>query len=172
MDIKALLGDQYRADMTVQELTAALESVELPGEKSLKKANNDLSREAAQAKRDSKAKDAEIEDLQRQMTALQRENSINRHAASFAGMGYEREAALASATALADGDFAALMEQQSRFLQGYQAKVKAELMQQTPGPAVGAGSPKTDYQRQIQAAQSAGDFAAAAYYTRLAGQQA
>lgn len=172
MDIRELLGERYRENMTAEELTAALEAVDLPGDRTLKKANDDLSREAAKAKRDSKAKDVAIEELQQQVAALQRENSISKHAASFTEMGYDREAAMASATALADGDISTLMEQQSKFLQGYQAKVKAELMRQTPVPAAGAGSQKIDYQQRIQTAQSSGNFAEAAYYTRLAGQQA
>lgn len=171
MDIKKLLGEGYREGMTADELVQALEAVELPEDGSLKKANDDLSREAAKAKRDNKAKDNAIEELRGQLAALQRENSISRHTAGFVGMGYDQEAAMASATALADGDAAALMAQQSKFLQGYRAKVQAELMRQTPGPAAGGGA-EIDYQQQIQTAQAAGDFAAAAYYTRLAGQQA
>lgn len=172
MDIKKLLGEGYREGMTADELMRALEAVELPEDGSLKKANDDLSREAAKAKRDNRAKDTAIEELRGQLAALQRENSISRHAAGFVGMGYDKDAALAAATALADGDAAALLEQQSKFLQGYRAKVQAELMRQTPGPAAGTGSPKIDYQQQIQAAQAAGDFTAAVYYTRLSGQQA
>lgn len=134
MDIKALLGESYKEGMTVEELTAALEAVEVPEDKQLKDSITRLSRENAEKKRENRTQATAIEELQSQLSALQRENAISKHTASFLDMGYDREAALASATALADGDIPTLMEQQGKFLQGYQAKVKAELMKRTPAP--------------------------------------
>lgn len=142
MDVKALLGDSYKEGMTVEELLSALESVQVPEDKNLRDSITKLSKENADKKRENKTQATTIEELQNQLTALQRENTISKHTSSFMDMGYDKEAALVSATALADGDVSTLMEQQSKFLQGYQARVRADLMKETPAPA--AGRPKMD----------------------------
>lgn len=173
MDIKAILGSSYKEGMTVEELTAALEAAELPTEQQLRDSITRVTKENAEKKREIKVKDGTIEGLQAQLTALQRENAIGKHTSAFLSLGYGQEAAELAATALADGDAAALLEQQKKFQEGWMAAQKAELMRNTPAPAAGNGSTgAVDYAAKAQAAQLAGDIAAAAYYTRLAGQQA
>lgn len=173
MDIKAILGSSYKEGMTVEELTAALEAAELPTEQQLRESITKATRENAEKKRELRAKDGTIEELQNQLTALQRENAIGKHTSAFLALGYGQEAAALAATALADGDTAVLLEQQKKFQEGWMAAQKAELMKKTPAPAAGSGSDGAiDYAAKAQEAQLAGDIAAAAYYTRLAGQQA
>lgn len=173
MDIKALLGDGYKEDMTAEELIAALNGVELPTDQQLRESVNRATKENAAKKRELREKDGAIEDLQRQVAALQRESAINKHAASFVAMGYDKDAAMASAIALADGDASTLMEQHGRFLQSLRAQLKTDLMKRTPAPAMDTGdAPAGDYRAKAQSAQTAGDYLAAAYYTRLAEQQA
>ena len=56
---------------------------------------------------------------------------------------------------------------QQKFLDEYTKTVKAENLKGTPRPPAGSGSEGIDYAKKIEEAQTSGDMAAVAYYTRL-----
>lgn len=140
MDIKTILGSNYREGMTAEELIAALEAAEVPTEQQLRDSITKATKENAEKKRELKAKDGTIEELQNQLAALQRENAIGKYTSSFLSLGYGQEGAALAATALADGDAAALLEQQKQFQEAWMAAQKAELMRNTPAPVPGAAN--------------------------------
>ena len=77
------------------------------------------------------------------------------------------------AKALADRDSAKVIANQSKFLEEYAKKVKADAIKKTPKPGAGSGSGTegaVDYGKKIEEAQKNGDFTAVAYYTRLKAQ--
>ena len=86
-------------------------------------------------------------------------------------LGYEEKLAKATAKALVDGDFDTVTKNQQAFLSSYKDAIIADQMKHMSKPTGGAiGS--VDYNKKIEEANAAGDVAAVAYYTRLAGQAA
>jgi len=95
--------------------------------------------------------------------------------AYFTRTGITKKLAEDTAKALADGDSAKVFANQSKFLEEYAKKVKADAIKKTPKPGAGAGSGSgtedaVDYGKKIEEAQKNGDITAVAYYTRLKAQ--
>lgn len=77
-------------------------------------------------------KDAELE-------RLRRENTINKMAKSFIGMGYTEEQALKASEAQLDGDYDELFRIQQAFLSARDKQKEAEWMKKMPTPPAGNG---------------------------------
>lgn len=135
MDFKSFLGDAYQEGMSNEELIAALEAAELPEDHS--KQLREITAESRERKQKLKAQQGTIDELQNQVAALLRENSINKSKTHFIALGYDDETAAAAATALADGDTDTLFECQKKANEAAQARWKAEAMKDTPAPAPG-----------------------------------
>ena len=86
-------------------------------------------------------------------------------------MGYDAKLAESTAAAMVDGDMDTVMKNQTQYLEAQKKTILADKMKQTPRPATGSESQgEMDYQKKIEEAQASGNYAAAAYYTRLAAQ--
>ena len=184
MTLKELLGDAYKDDLTVEDIATVLKGINLNADKDeisrLKAANDKLSAENAAKKRelqqymtDEQKKAAEKEEqvklIVEQNKALLRERDIANHVKEFALQGYSEALALETATALADGDLAKVFANQKTFLAEHDKAVIAEQMKKTPAPAAGGGTGSTviDYGKQIESAQSVGDYARVAALMRM-----
>lgn len=184
MTLKELLGDAYKEDLTVEDIATVLKGINLNADKEeiakLKAANDRLSAENATKKRelqqymtDEQKKAAEREEQYNaaieQNKKLLRERDIANHAKELALQGYSEELALDTATALTDGDFAKVFANQKTFLAEHDKAVTAERMRNTPAPAAGGGTGSTvvDYTKQIESAQSVGDYARVAALMRM-----
>lgn len=176
------------ADMTPEQKLAALEAFEYEDNAAeLEKQKNALSKansEAAEWKRKhnallseeekKKQEDADkLAQMEQELADLRKGKTISEYKAKFVAQGYDETLAEETAQALADGDSAKVFANQSKFLEEYTKKVKADALKKTPKPTPGAGSGggAIDYDKKIEEAQKNGDLAAVAYYNRLRAQE-
>jgi hypothetical protein len=174
------------SEMTAEEKLAILEAMELPEPDFTgwvkKDALDKVASEAASYKKQLREKmtaeeekaEREAEEraaLQARVQELERERTIGSYVANYLAMGYEEKLAKASAEALVNGDMETVFENQKVFATSREKALKAEILKSTPRPAAGV-EPKVDYSGKLAEAQASGDFAAVAYYTRLAQEAA
>ena len=108
--------------------------------------------------------------MQKELDELRRDKTVSQFTAKFIAQGYDEKLAADTAKAMADGDTDKVFANQQTFLEAYAKQVKASAIQGTPKPAAGAGSNGADFSKKAADAQSTGNFAEAAYYTRLMNQ--
>ena len=150
MDIKDLLKDSYREDMTVEDIVNALKDIDMPTDLSgeverLKGALSKSNSEAADYKRqlkermtddEKKAKeDAESrEKLQSDYDALLRKVSISENKARLLGLGYDDKLASETAEAIVSGDVEKVFENQRKHIEAVKKDLRSELLKDTPKP--------------------------------------
>ena len=156
MNIKDLLKDAYRDDMTLEEINQALESVELPIDNTaeverLKNALSKSNSEAADYKRQLKEKmsadeikakedaDAQAE-LQANYDALLKKVSVSENKAKLLALGYEDALADETALAMVNGELDKVFANQKKHLDSVEKKIKSELLKGTPKPDGGGSS--------------------------------
>lgn len=176
------------ADMTPEQKLAAMEGYEYEDNAAeLEKQKNALSKansEAAEWKRKhnallseeekKKQEDADkLAQMEQELADLRKAKTVSEYKAKFVAQGYDETLAEETAQAYADGDSAKVFANQSKFLEEYAKKVKADALKKTPKPTPGAGSGGgvIDYDKKIEEAQKNGDLAAVAYYNRLRAQE-
>lgn len=174
------------ANMTPEQKLAALEGFEYEDNSAeLEKQKNALSKansEAAEWKRKhnallseeekKKQEDADkLAQMEQELADLRKGKTVSEYKAKFVAQGYDEALAEETAKALADGDSAKVFANQSKFLEEYAKKVKADAIKKTPKPGSGSGTEDAvDYGKKIEEAQKNGDITAVAYYTRLKAQ--
>lgn len=176
------------ADMTPEQKLAALEAFEYEDNAvELEKQKNALSKansEAAEWKRKhnallseeekKKQEDADkLAQMEQELADLRKAKAVSEYKAKFVAQGYDEALAEETALAYADGDNSKVFANQSKFLEEYAKKIKADALKKTPKPTPGAGSGggAIDYDKKIEEAQKNGDLAAVAYYNRLRAQE-
>lgn len=175
------------AEMTPEQKIAALEAIEYEDNATelerYKNAASKANSEAAEWKRKHNAllsaEDKKKQESEEELTALrtrveemEKEKLISGHKARFLALGYDETLADETAKAMANGETDKVFANQKKFLESHDKAYKAQLMGRTSTPPAGsAGSGKADYAKMIEDAQGRGDFAAVAYYTRLAEQE-
>lgn len=148
MDLKTLLGDSFKEDMTLADITAALKDKNLVDPSSLpesvaKSVFDKTASELAAAKKQLKEKQTDGEaaaaaqkEIQEQIAALQKENNQMKFEKQFLSGGYDAKTAAALADAMANGDMKKFTEVHSAYAKQHetelQAKIKADLLAQTP----------------------------------------
>lgn len=188
-----LLGDVYKDGMTEEEISNALEKMSANFQASkqtndaeitkLKTALSKANSEAADYKKQLRAKQTEdeaaeaernanIEKLTQENAELRRAMALSETKGKLLGMGYDEKLAESTAAAMVDGDMDVVMENQRKYLEVQRKDILAEKMKKTPRPAGGSEGVdnSAEYQKKVEEAQASGDFAAAAYYTRLMSQ--
>jgi len=176
------------ADMSAEDKLKALEAFEYEDNAAeLERQKNALSKansEAAEWKRkhnallseDEKKKQEDADKLaqmEKELSELRKGKTVSEYKAKFIAQGYDEALAEDTAKAMADGDSAKVFANQSKFLEDYAKKVKADALKKTPKPTPGNGDNggAVDYDKKIEEAQKNGDFAAVAYYTRLKAEE-
>jgi hypothetical protein len=155
MKFKDLLKDAYKEGMTVEEIEAALASVEFPADQSaeierLKTALSKSNSENAEWKKkhrdalsEEERKAQEMADrmkqLEEQNAQLLRESNVSKHKARFLGMGYEEALANDAAVAMADGDMEKLFSYQTKHQEALEKKIRADALKSTPKPVPDKG---------------------------------
>ena len=150
MNIKDLLKDAYKEDMTLDEVDAALADIALPVDMSaeverLKNALSKSNSENAEWKKkhrealsEEERKAQEMADrmkqLEEQNATLLRESSVSKNKAKFLAMGYEEALASDAAEALADGDMEKLLSYQQKHQEAFEKKIRADALKSTPKP--------------------------------------
>ena len=150
MNLKEVLGDAYKEDMTFEEVEAALEKVTVPEDNSaeierLKNALSKSNSEAAGYKKQLREKmtedeqkkqkeQEEREELQNKYDKLLHESVIAKNKAKLVALGYEEALADETAEAMADGDSDKVFANQQKHLASFEKKVRAEALKDTPKP--------------------------------------
>ena len=157
MDLKALLCETYRSDMTLAEIEAALAGIVIHTDAEVKAnfvSKNIFDRTASQlaeVKRNgaaaaSQAK-TELEQALERIGVLESEAKENKRTtliadtkASLIAQGYDEALAGETATAMADNDMAKVIVNQGKFLAAQKQSMREELMRGTPAPAAGGSA--------------------------------
>lgn len=174
-------------NMSAEEKLAALESFEYEdgGEEnrrlrnSLSKANKEASdwkkkhnALISEDEQQKQAREEETERLKTRVAELERGESVAKHRANLLSVGYDDKSADTAAQMLVDGNIDGFFACQKKFLEEHDKAMKVELLKNTPTPPAGSAAGTVDYAKKAAEAQSRGDLSLAAYYTRLAQQQA
>nr|DAU23421.1 MAG TPA: hypothetical protein [Bacteriophage sp.] len=173
-DLKELLGDAYKEDMTFEDINAALAERELVDKSQydgfvpktlLEKANS----EAADYKKKWKAVASEqeqkqIEDAEKQaqieeeLKTLRRSSKVSEYEKQHLALKYDEKDAKEIAEALYDGDMDTVFRLQKKHEEALQKAIKADLLKDMPTPPAG-NQTTIDYSKQIAEAQESGDMA-------------
>lgn len=172
-DLKDLLGDAYKENMTFDDINSALAERDLVDKSQfdgfvpktlLDKANS----EAADYKKRWKAASSEqerkaIEEAEQKAQAeeelknLRRENKVSKYEKQYLAQKYDPKDAFDIAEALYDGDMDTVFKIQQKHDDEVRKNIKAEIMKDMPAPP--SGNQKTvDYSKQIAEAQGRGDM--------------
>lgn len=130
-----------------------------------KKKHNELLSEDERKKQEDKDRwDA----MEAELAGLKKEKTVSEYKAKLLSQGYTEELAGATAAAMESGDMATVFANNQKFLDEYAKRVVAEKLKGTPrGADGGTGNTGMDYSKKIDEARGNGDYATAAYYTRL-----
>ena len=173
-DLKELLGDAYKEDMTFEDINTALAERELVDKSQydgfvpktlLEKANS----EAADYKKKWKAAASEqeqkqIEDAEKQaqieeeLKTLRRASKVSEYEKQHLALKYDEKDAKEIAEALYDGDMETVFHLQKKHEEALQKAIKADLLKDMPTPPAG-NQTTIDYSKQIADAQASGDMA-------------
>lgn len=174
MDLKAILGDQYRPDMTQAELEAALAGIVVHTDAEVKanyvsknlfdrtasqlaEAKRNSSSAAAQAKTENEQLMERIATLENEAKENKRAAAIARDTASYVALGYTEELARSTAEALADGDTAKVNANMAAFITQKTQSIREELMKGSTPPAAGGTGGAVDYAKLKTDALNAGN---------------
>ena len=179
MDLKTLLGNAYKEDMSLDEINAALAGRTLFDETELesrvanrtaaqKRLLDTANKKLADALAKNSATSGENADLLARIATLEAESMENKRAAaiardtaSYVSLGYPEDLARSTAEALADGDTATINANLATFITQKTASIREELMKGTPAPAASGNSGNSgapvDYAKAKMDALSAGD---------------
>ena len=170
-------------NMTPEQKVSVLEAFEYEDGKAeierYKNAASKASSEAAEWKRKhnallsedeqkKQANEEELSNLKAQLETLTKEKTISTYKSEFLSIGCADDVSSSMAEALAAGDMNAFFTSQKKFIESHDKALKAELIKSTPVPPAGDGTKSIDYAAKAAEAQSNGQYAEAAYYTRLA----
>lgn len=141
MDLKALLGDKYREDMTLAEALEAAKDIDPTAGMVKKELLDKAASEAAKFKKELAAKQTdeekakeEQERIANRLTELEKEKTIADHKARLLGLGFNEELAANTAEALADGDMDTVFANQKKHQEAQEKALKTKLLDDTPKP--------------------------------------
>ena len=155
-DLKSLLGDKYKEDMTLEDILSLDIELPKPDTKGLisKEHFDRVASEAASYKKQLKAKMTEdeqkaAEDAEKweamlaENKQLKADKAISESSKKLIAMGYDEELASTVATALYDGDTETVLKAQAKFIEAQKKAVLAEAVKETPTPPATAGNADT-----------------------------
>lgn len=188
MDLKEVLGENYRDDMTLADVEAALSGLDLVdravavkdmvSKDVLDKATADASKYKKQLREHMSAEEQaaqaraeQDQKIQDELTELRRDRDVNRQLKELLALGYEEKLAQETAEAMVDGDFTKVYANQRTFLADRdKAAKRAQTMANDKRPPAGDAQTGKDFTKMAAEAAARGDFSAQAYYLRLAQQ--
>lgn len=155
MNLKELLGDNYKEGMTFEEIELALQDVEPQKtvdntqvnhlKNLLSKANGEASKykkqlqeKMTQEELDAEKRRLKFESMEEELNNLKKQKTISESVAQLVSSGYNEETAKTMAVALSDGDLATALATQKNFLENYKKEVISEALKKTPRPQTGS----------------------------------
>ena len=181
MYLETLLGDAFKEDMSIEDISNALEKLAPKDESKetakLKKLLENANSEAAKYKKELRAKqDAEeaaaaelkehIAQIEARNAELEKNEKVSNLSIQLLAQGYDAETAKNTATAFIEGDMETFVSNNNKFLEVQKKAMEAEILQNTPRPGSGASN-GNDFSKKLEEAKASGDPVAIAYYTRL-----
>lgn len=162
MNLKALLGDKFTEELSVEDLLKLANDIEYVDPTSvvakdvydrLKLANDKNSHDASEWKKKYNSTLTEQEqakiaseqasaELQAKYDALLKETNVMKYTNQFLASGMDEKLAKSSAEALANGDMDTVFENQKKFASSVKKQVTDELLKDTPKPD--GGNPDGD----------------------------
>lgn len=149
MDLKTLLGENFKDDMTLPDIDALLKDKNLVDPSTLapsvpKTDFDKTAHDLAEAKKQLKEKQTTDEaaaaaqkEIQDQIAALQKENNQMKFEKQFLAGGYDAKTAVDLADAMANGDMKKFTETHTKYATEHekqlQAQIKEQLLKDTPG---------------------------------------
>ena len=183
-NIPDLLGDAYVEGMSAEDIVKALESVNLPKDRSdeverMKKAYDKVASEVADYKKQLKAKMSEeekrtaeeaerIQKIEQENADLKKQVAISNLTSKFVASGLDKETAIKCAEASCTGDIDTIINSYNAKLSDVKEKAKAELISESPVMEGGKATQVKDYRPDIESSLADGDFATAAALIRVA----
>lgn len=169
MDLKSILGEKYKDGMTFEEINAALADFDPTSGMIKKELFDRTSSELAATKKQLKEKmtaeeqaKAEQDAIRQKLADLEKENQQMKLKDSFIANGYDAKTAAALAEAYSSGDMAKFASLNAAYMAEQQkaiaAKVKEDLLKNTPGIGAGSGQQTIDYLKQIEEARNSGNM--------------
>ena len=156
MNVKDLLKDTYKEDMSAEDILKALEDVELPADNSaeidrLKNALSKSNSEAADYKRQLKEKMSAEElkakedadkwsEMEEKYNALLKKDAISTNKTKLLALGYEEALADETAEAMANGELDKVFANQKKHIESVEKRIKSEILKDTPKPNGGNSS--------------------------------
>ena len=145
------------AEMSAEDKLKALEAFEYEevDNSELERLKNAISKANSEsADWNDRTKQAQAEEmavLKQQLAELQAEKTLSGYKAGFLGLGFDDKLANSSAKALADGKIDDVFADVKKFLEGYEKKIKADIMKDTPKPPAGTGEPEKMTKEKLKA---------------------
>lgn len=167
MDLKQVLGEKYREDMTAAEIEAALKDYDPTAGMYTKQQFDKVMKEAAENKRQMRENAEKNTDAEARIAELEKRIRFSDMQNEYLGLGWSAELATAQAQAIVDGDMKAQIENQRKYAEHLEQTLREKLMQEAPKPPVGSAAPAAmDYSAAIADANSRGDMTAVAALIR------
>lgn len=165
MELKELLGEAYKSDMSLDEINKALAGKTFINEgvlenyvakeeyEKLKKRADEASSEASDFKKKYRAtltdkeqlevaqKEADSE-LQKKYEELLTKTKISEYKANYMAVGYDEKLANETANAMVNGDMETVFKNQGLFANNIEKSVKDKLLKETPAPRGGDSNGK------------------------------
>lgn len=155
MELKKILGEKYREDMTLEEIEKALADINMVSDEDyqkMKKASDTNAREASdwkkkyqgtlsQAELDKEKAETDMQAILDENKNLKRSMAISDATANYVTLGYDAKAAKKAAEALVDGDTATLFKVQADFNEMQKKAMTAKILENTQRPEGGATDP-------------------------------
>lgn len=169
MNFKELLGENYREDISLAEISELLAGYD-PTKGMISKSQFDkLASELATTKKQLKERmtaeeqavaerKAEQDKMAAELAELKKEKVLSEHKARLLGLGYEESLAADTARALVEGNMDEVFANQKKHLEAQEKALRAQLLTETPKPPAGSSRGYDDFSKQIEAANAAGDF--------------
>jgi hypothetical protein len=150
MKLKDLLKEAYKDNMTLEEIEAALEGVEVDTSEvdRLKSALTKSNSEAAEYKKqlrakqtDDEAKEAErareLASMKEELELLKQEKVVSEYTSRYLALGYEDALARETAAAFAKGEMDTVFANQKKHAEAAEKKLRADILKGTPAPPAG-----------------------------------
>lgn len=157
------------SEMTAEQKLEALLKVEIPESVDMSKfVSKDVfdrkASEAADLSKQLKAKmtdeeaakaesDKTLSEMKTELENLRKEKTISDFTAKYIELGYEKDLAVSTAKAMADGDMDKVFKNGETHKQNLEKKIKEELMNKTPKPGGSGGKENTETDKAVEKAR-------------------
>ena len=156
MTLKELLGDAFKEDLTVDDISTALAGISFPDQASeiekLKSLVSKANSEAAGYKKqlqermtEEEKQKAETEEkwtqMEQKLAQLEKDKAVGENTRDLLALGYDEALAVETAQAMYENNWAKVKENQKKHQDARDQKLRAELLQQTPAPQGGNQTP-------------------------------